>query len=178
MQLRFSALACVLAVLPTAAEAQPSDSFEGLMNLIELQEDVQVVYADRIVRGRAVAVSPSSLTVLAAGARLELDADLVHRVRQRWDDPSSDGGLKGAAVGAAAYAVLHMLESQYEGEGFDRPLVGAGIFGMGGFLIGSAFDAWWKGTRVIYRAPAGRPRATVSPLLSDERTGAALSIAW
>ena len=178
MQLRFSALACALAILPTAAEAQPTDSFQGLMNLIELQEDVQVIYADRIVRGRAVAISPSSLTVLAAGARLELDADLVHRVRQRWDDPSSDGGLKGAAIGAASYAVLHMLESQYEGEGFDRPFAGAGIFGMGGFAIGSLIDAGTKETRVIYRAPAGRPRATVSPLLSDERTGAALSIAW
>ena len=177
MQLRFSA-ACALAVLPTAAEAQPSDSFQGLMNLIELQEDVQVIYADRIVRGRAVALSPSSLTVLAAGARLELDADLVHRVRQRWNDPWSDGGLKGSAVGAAAYFVLHMLESHYEGEGFAQPFVGAGIFGMGGFLIGSAIDARTKETRVIYRAPAGRSRATVSPLLSDERTGAALSIAW
>ena len=178
MQLRFSALACALAVLPTAAEAQPSDSFQGLMNLIELQEDVQVICADRIVRGRAVAISPSSLTVLAAGARLELDADLVHRVRQRWDDSSSDGGLKGFAVGAAAYVVLYMLERHHEGEGFDQPLVGAGILGMGGFLIGSAIDARTKETRVIYRAPAGRPRATVSPLLSDERTGAALSIAW
>ena len=178
MQLRFSALACALAVLPTAAEAQPSDSFQGLMNLIELQEDVQVIYADRIVRGRAVAISPSWLTVLAAGAPLELDADLVHRVRQRWNDPWSDGGLKGFAVGAAAYFVLHILESHYEGEGVAQPLVVVGIFGMGGFLIGSVFDAWWKGTRVIYRAPAGRPRAKVSPLLSKERAGAALSIAW
>ena len=55
MQLRFSALACALAILPTAAETQPSDSFQGLiLNLIELQEDVQVIYADRIVRGRAL----------------------------------------------------------------------------------------------------------------------------
>ena len=29
-------------------------SFQGLMNLIELQEDVQVIHADQIVRGRAV----------------------------------------------------------------------------------------------------------------------------
>ena len=107
MQLRFSALACALAVLPTAAGAQPFDSFPGLMNLIELQEDVEVIYADRIVRGRAVAISPSTLTVLAAGARLELDADLVHRVRQRWDDPSSDGGLKGFAVGGRLCSLAH-----------------------------------------------------------------------
>lgn len=178
MQLRYAALVCAIAVLPTAAGAQPSDSFPGLMNLIELQEDVEVVYADQIVRGRAVAISPSSLTVLAAGARLELDADLVHRVRQRWDDSSRDGGLKGFGVGAASYVVLYMLERHWEGEGFDQPIVGAGIFAMGGFLIGSIIDARRKETRVIYRAPAGRPRATVSPLLSKGRAGAALSITW
>ena len=180
MQLRFSAMVCALAILPTGAGAQPSDSFPGLMDLIELQEDVEVIYAGRgqIVRGRAVAISPSSLTVLAAGAPLELDAERVLRVRQRWQDPTRDGGLKGFAVGVGAYAVLYMLEWYWEGEGLPTPALGGGMLGLGGYLIGISIDAGRRENRVIYRAPARRPRAAVSPLLSKERAGAALSITW
>ena len=180
MQLRFSALVCALAVLPTSAGAQPADSFPDLMDRIELRKDVEVIYAgrDEIVRGRAVAVSPSSLIVLAGGAPLELDAERVLRVRQRWQDPTRDGGLKGFAVGVGAYAVLYMLERYWEGEGLSTPFVGGGIFGLGGYLIGITIDAGKRENRAIYRAPARRPRAAVSPLLSKERAGAALSITW
>ena len=180
MQLRFSAMVCALAILPTGAGAQPSDSFPGLMDLIELQEDVEVIYAGRgqIVRGRAVAISPSSLTVLAAGAPLELDAERVLRVRQRWQDPTRDGGLKGFAVGVGAYAVWYVLEWYWEGEGFSSPVLGGGILGLGGYLIGISIDAGRRENRVIYRAPARRPRAAVTPFLSKERAGAALSISW
>lgn len=178
MQLRFFAMACALAILPTTAGAQPADSFLGLMGLIELQEDVDVIYAGRnqVVQGRAVAVSPSSLTVLTDGAPLELDAERVLRVRQRWEDPTRDGGLKGFAVGAAAYATWYLLEWNYLGQGVSTlPLV---IFGAGGYLIGAGIDAGRRENRIIYRAPARRPRATVAPLLSKERAGAALSITW
>ena len=178
MQLRFSAMVCALAILPTGAGAQPADSFPGLMDLIELQEDVEVIYAgrDQIVRGRAVAISPSSLTVLAGGAPLELDAERVLRVRQRWEDPTGDGGLKGLAVGAGAYAAWFLAERYYLGQGVSTaPLV---IFGLGGYLIGISIDAGRRENRDIYRAPARRPRAAISPVLSKERTGAALSITW
>ena len=183
MQLRFSALACALAVLPTAAEAQPSDSFPGLMNLIELQEDVQVIYADQIVRGRAVAISPSSLTVLVGGAPLELDADLVQRVRQRWEDPTRDGGLKGFAFGSVPLVVLYLKGIEHEGEEPDAlSLAGlglvAGALGTAGFVIGAGIDAKKTDIRNIYRAPAGRPRTTFSPLLSKKRAGTTLSITW
>ena len=54
MQLRFSATVCALAVLPMAAGAQPSDSFQGLiLNLIELQETCRSSTRTRS-RGRAV----------------------------------------------------------------------------------------------------------------------------
>ena len=184
MRWPFSALVCALAVLPTAADAQPADSFPGLMGLIELQEDVTVTYgADQIAQGRAVAISPSSLTVLAGGAPLELDADRVLRVRQRWDDPAGDGGLKGFAVGAVPLVVLYLKGMQQEGE---KPgamsLAGlglaAGALGTAGFLIGTGIDAGKKDMRDIYRVPARRPRAAVSPLLFNERAGAALSFMW
>ena len=184
MPFRFSAMVCALAVLPTAAEAQPADSFPGLMGLIELQEDVTVTYgAGQIVQGRAVAVSPSSLTVLADGAPLELDAERVLRVRQRWEDPTGDGGLKGFAVGAVPLVVLYLKGMQQEGE---QPgamsLAGlglaAGALGTAGFLIGAGIDAGKREIRDIYRVPARRPRAAISPLLFNERAGAALSITW
>ena len=178
MQLRFSAMACALAILPTVAGAQPADSFPDLMNRIQIQEDVEVIYEGlgQIVQGRAVAISPSSLTVMADGAPLELDAERVLRVRQRWEDPTGDGGLKGLAVGAAAYATWYLLEQNYLGQGISTlPLV---IFGAGGYLIGVSIDAGKRANHIIYRAPARRPRATVSPLLSKERAGAALSISW
>ena len=178
MQLRFFAMACALAILPTTAAAQPADSFPGLVDRIEIQEEVEVIYAglDRVVRGRAVAVSPSSLTVLAGDASLELEAERVLRVRQRWEDSTRDGGLKGLAVGAAAYATWYLLEWNYLGQGVSTlPLV---IFGAGGYLIGASIDAGRRENRIIYRAPARRPRAVVSPLLSKERAGAALSITW
>ena len=178
MQLRFFATACALAILPTAAAAQPADSFPDLVDRIEIQEDVEVIYAglNRVVQGRAVAVSPSSLTVLAGGAPIELDAERVLRVRQRWEDPTRDGGLKGFAVGAAAYATWYLLEWNYLGQGVSTlPLV---IFGAGGYLIGASIDAGRRENRIIYRAPARRPRAVVAPLLSKDRAGAALSITW
>ena len=178
MQLRFFAMACALAILSTTAAAQPADSFPDLADRIEIQEEVEVIYAglDRVVRGRAVAVSPSSLTVLAGDASLKLEAERVLRVRQRWEDPTRDGGLKGFAVGAAAYATWYLLEWNYLGQGVSTlPLV---IFGAGGYLIGASIDAGRRENRVIYRVPARRPRATVAPLLFNERAGAALSITW
>ena len=178
MQLRFSAMVCALAILPTGAGAQPSDSFPGLMDRIDLQEDVEIIYAgrDQIVRGRAVAISPSSLTVLAGDAPLELDAERVLRVRQRWEDPTRDGGLKGFAVGAGAYTAWFLAERYYLGQGVSTaPLA---IFGLGGYLIGISIDAGRRENRDIYRAPARRPRAAVAPLLSKERAGAAFSITW
>ena len=180
MQLRFSAVVCALAVLPTAAGAQPADSFPDLIDRIQIQEDVEVIYEGmgQVVQGRAVAVSPSSLTVLAGGAPLELDAERVLRIRQRWNDPTRDGGLKGFAVGVAAYAALYMLERYWEGEGLPTPVLGGGLLGLGGYLIGISIDAGRRENRVIYRAPARRPRAAVAPLLSKDRAGAALSITW
>ena len=178
MQLRFSAMVCALAVLPTAAGAQPADSFPGLIDRIQLQEDVEVIYAgrDQIVRGRAVAISPSSLTVLAGGAPLELDAERVLRVRQRWQDPTGDGGLKGLAVGAGAFAAWYLAEQYYSGQGVSTSAFA--LLGLGGYLIGISIDAGRRENRDIYRAPARRPRAAVSPLLSKERAGTALSISW
>ena len=176
MQLRFSAMACALAILPTVAGAQPADSFPDLMDRIQIQENVEVIYEGlgQIVQGCAVAISLSSLTMLTGDAPLELDAERVLRVRQRWEDPTGDGGLKGLAVGAAAYATWYLLE--HLGQGVSTlPLV---IFGAGGYLIGVGIDAGRMASRVIYRAPARRPRATIAPLLSKERAGAALSISW
>ena len=56
-----TALVAVLAGAVVGAP-QPAGSFHGLMDLIELEEDVTVVYgSDQVVKGGALAVSVSGM---------------------------------------------------------------------------------------------------------------------
>ena len=74
-------LVSALAVVP--AGAQPVDSFRELAELVELGEDVRVTHRGQVLEGRALDISPTTLTVLAAGVPLELDEAAVTRIRQR-----------------------------------------------------------------------------------------------
>ena len=115
--MRFIALVSALAVLPTTAGAQPVDSFRQLKGLIELGEDVTVVHGfGQVVEGRALDISSSTLTLMVAGAPLELDEAAVRRVSQRWRDSTRDGARIGFAVGAAPWWVLYLVWAQAEAE--------------------------------------------------------------
>lgn len=161
----------------------PAGSFVGLMELIELEEDVTVVYgSDQVVKGRAVAVSVSGLDVVADGVRLELKESDVLSILQRRRDPLWNGGLAGFVAGAAPWVGLWSLGG---GTGGDTEAdVGAaivtGLFGVAGLLVGVILDARKVATHEIYRAPdvSAKGRLSLGLVVTGGRRGAALSVSW
>ena len=81
--------------------AQPADSFEELEGSIERGAVVEVTYGQRQIEGRILDLSPTSLTLVAEGRRLQHDAAAVTGIRQRWHDPARDGTLRGSPLGSS-----------------------------------------------------------------------------
>lgn len=178
----FIALVSALAVLPLTAEAQPVNTFAELSELIELGETVRVTYgAGQVVEGRALDLTSASLTVMTAGAPLELDEAAVTRIRQRWDDPIRDGvraGFLWGSVPATAF-FLHFVKEDGlvpAGDIAAGLVATVGVAGLMGAGLGALVDTYRRGQRDIYRRPAGQVR--VSPSLSRDHLGAAVTIAW
>ena len=178
----FVPLAATLVLAQMAAGAQPVNTFAALAELIELGETVRVTYGvGQMVEGRALDITPASLTVMTAGVPLELDEVAVTRIRQRWDDPVRDGAVRGFLWGSVPTTVLYLYFVMEDGlvpadeiaAGLLMTVVLAGGMGAG---LGALVDTWRREQRDIYRRAAGRVR--VSPLLSRERFGAAVAIAW
>ncbi len=94
-------------------------------------------------------------------------------MRQGWNDPIADGAALGFVVGVAPW-----LLAAYIGTGSEEAnLALPALTGVAGALIGATLDSLRSGRmRDLYvREPR---RAAVSPLVSRERVGAALSISW
>ncbi len=185
--MRFIALVSAFAILPTVAGAQPADSFRQLqlMELLKLGEDVTVVYGrGQVVEGRALDISSSTLTLMIAGAPLELGEAVVHRIRQRWRDSTRDGALLGFALGSVPWWVLYLSWAEAEMEpltvkGFTTLTVLSAASGIAVMLVGVTMDAGRMQEREIYRAPdARRSRTSFGPLLSRDGLGAAVTVAW
>ena len=176
-------LVSALTVVPAVAWPQPADSFHQLEELLDPEVDITVTYdSGGVVRGRAVDISPSALTLMTADGRLELDKATVRCIRQRWHDPTWDGGLIGFALGSAPWWLL-TLGSDYSAPNRGAALTGAVMFttlsGVAGMLIGATMDAGRMRERKIYRAPERRrPDAALGPLLSRDYLGAAVKVAW
>ena len=134
-------LALALAV-SVAAGAQPVDSFEELGGLIEIGRSVVVITSpDReLITGQLVDISPASLSVFAGGRRIELDEARVRRVRQRWNDPTSDGAALGFLAGSVPPLVLYAMYSGGEGEEIAGLVLLTGLTGTAGALIGVALE--------------------------------------
>ena len=170
--------AAVLAFAATApAWAQPVGSFRELAELIEIGRSVVVVTSPDgdVITGQLIDISPTSLSVFAGGRRIELDEARVGRVRQRWDDPNSDGAALGFLAGSVPPLVLYAMSSG--GEEVAGLLMFTGLAGTAGALIGATLDGRRTGRmRDLYaREPR---RVAVAPLVSPERVGAALAISW
>lgn len=176
MQLRLIALVYALAVTSNAG-AQPVDSFEELQGLIDRGSDVAVTYGGRQIEGRVLGLSPSSLTLVSEGRLLELGAADVTRIRQRWHDPTRDGGLKGLAWVALPLGGWYLKITEFEGE-LPAPglLAVIGLSCVAGYVIGERIDARKTELRDVYRRPP--TRVQVGPLLSKERLGAAVAVSW
>ena len=169
-------LTCAL-VVPVAAEAQPVGTFRELAELIEIGRGVVVTTAPDgdVITGQLVDISPTSLSVFANGRRHELDEPRVRRVRQRWNDPNSDGAALGFLAGAVPPLVLYAVSSG--GEEIGGLVLLTGLTGAAGALVGAMLDSRHTGKmRDLYVRESRR--VAISPLVSRRRAGAALSISW
>lgn len=128
-----------------------------------------------VITGQLIDISPASLSVFACGRRIELDEAHVRRVRQRWDDPNSDGAALGFLAGSVPPLVLSAMSSG--GEEIAGLVLFTGLTGTAGALIGWTLDDRRTGRmRDLYaREPR---RVAVAPLVSMERVGAVLAISW
>ena len=165
----------MIALAAVPAGAQPVDSFRELAELLEIGRSVVVVTSPsgEVITGQFVDISPASLSVFASGRRIELDEARVRRVRQGWNDPIADGAVLGFAVGVAPWLLAAFIGTGSE-EASQAPPV---LTGVAGALIGATLDSLRsERLRDLYvREPR---RMAISPLVSRERVGAALSISW
>ena len=181
------ALALVLViVLATVAhaEAQTAASFDELPLVLRPGDRVTVTDNNgRNLTGRIIDLSPSTLSLEASGARLDLSAADVSFIRQRRPDPLRNGTLIGLGVGAILATLLSMMAYSYAyNEGGSPWSEAAGVAGWSFFLaagIGAGVDRLIQRSHVIY-GPTGvaQRRLTVSPLLSGHRRGVAVSLGF
>ena len=168
-------VALVFALGAALAGAQPVDSFRELAALIEIGRSVVVITSPDgdVITGQLVAISPTSLSVFAAGRKVELDEARVRRVRQGWNDPIADGAVLGFAVGVAPWLLAAFIGTGSEEASQALPA----LSGVAGALIGATLDSL-RSERLRNLYVRERRRVAISPLVSRERVGAALAIRW
>ena len=163
------------------AEAQTAASFDELPLVLRPGDRVTVTDdSGRNITGQIIDLSPSTLSLAARGARLDLSAADVSFIRQRRPDPLRNGALIGLGVGAIPVAIISWFGYAYAlGEGGNPwgvvPFAGMYLGLAAG--IGAGVDALIQRNHVIY-GPMGaaQRRLTVSPLLSGDRRGVAVSL--
>ena len=162
---------------PAVAGAQPVNTFRELAELIEIGRGVVVTTAPAgdVITGQLVGISATSLSVFAGGRRHDLDEARVRRVRQRWNDPNSDGAALGFLAGAVPPLVLYAVSSG--GEEIGGLVVLTGLTGAAGALVGAMLDGRRTGgMRDLYVRESRR--VAVSLLVARGRAGAAMSVSW
>ena len=176
----------LVTMLATAAhaEAQTAASFDELPLVLRPGDRVTVTDdSGRNLRGQIIDLSPSTLSLEARGARLDLRAADVSFIRQRRPDPLRNGALIGLGVGAVPAALLAMAGySLAYNEGGSPGGAAAYLAGLSlglATVIGVGVDALIQRSHVIY-GPTGEAqrRLTVSPLLSGHRRGVAVSLGF
>ena len=154
----------VMSAAPARAQGTPAvDSFTQLQVIVKLGDTITVTDATgRQAEGSILALSASTLVLLAEGRRRELREHEVAAISQRRPDSLKNGAVWGLGAGAASGFVLSGLGSAAAsiGAGPDAGVsaghVVAGTVLMAGIGtgIGMAIDALIKSDRVIYsRAP-------------------------
>ena len=180
--MRFIIMASALAV-PVAAGAQPVESFTELGAVIELYTDTEVTLGpdNEVVTGTVLEISDTSLILLTPDGLFEFNEARIRRIRQLWDDPNRNGGVVGFALGAIPWVVLTALAWQDDGRPKGTEVFAQVAFtaasGVAGSLIGAAIDGRNRAPRELYRWEPKR-HVSMSPLLSGERVGGAVTITW
>ena len=158
-----AALGFVLTVMSAASaraqDAQAIDSFRQLQVLVKLGDTITITDSTgRKAEGSLLALSASTLVLLAEGRRRELQEHEVAAISQRRPDSLKNGALWGLGAGAASGFVLSGLGSAAASiwDGPDASVsaghVVAGTVLMAGIGtgIGMAVDALIKSDRLIY----------------------------
>ena len=160
--------------------AAVSRSFQDLRGRVKPGTTVSVIdTTGNEIRGEIVEIASSSLALLIDGNRRDLPESSVLRIARR-GDPVWNGTAIGAAVGAGVgLAILGALC-----EGICRgpvettaPFV---LFTTGVWTgIGVLVDALIRGETLIFQA-SGAPSGSVSvsPIISKERKGVAVSLSF
>ena len=132
--------------------------------------------AGRELQGRLIGLSPSTLSLRVAGVRHDLRETDIAVIRRQRRDGLGNGVLVGFLSGAAVAASLLNAEEGSIRRGAALPVMS--LFGAAGAGIGVGVDALIKRSQVVYRAEDAPRRLTISPLLSRDRRGLSLSLAF
>ena len=182
----------------------PSDELPRLLKLgdrITVTDDT-----GRELQGELIDLSPSALSVLvderhdlqetdsagktwcpngwrcsigqtiAQTRRYDLRETEITGITQRRADSLKDGALRGFISGAAIISVL-VLSSGCSVHPAGM-LAAIGAYGGLGAGIGAAVDSAHVGSRVVYDTRGSSRRVSVSPLISRDRTGVAVSLGF
>ena len=175
----------LLVCLAAPAAAQDVGPFDELARLVEAGDDVRVtVRGGRDVRAQVVGLTPLELSVLSRGTQLDLREADVWAVHRRAKDSTRNGALIGLAAGAGcalSYLVPLVTSGEVTPKGAEAGVtvaLYASMSGMLGFWIGAGVDALIETEEEVYRRGSRRTRLTVAPLLSSDRLGAAVSLAF
>ena len=179
-----AALAFALTVMSAASaraqDAQAVDSFTKLQVMVKLGDTITITDATgRKAEGSILALSSSTLVLLAEGRRRELQEHEVAAISQRRPDSLKNGALWGLGAGAASGFVLSGLASATAaiGAGPDagvsagHVLAGTVLIGGIGTGIGMAVDALIKSDRVIYSRSSAPVTVGIAPLMASGRKG-------
>ena len=113
---------------------------------------------------------------IAQTGRYDLQETDIAAVRQQRPDSLKDGALRGFMAGAAIISGL-VLSSGCSVHPAGM-LAAIGFYGGLGAAIGVAVDGAHVGSRVVYDTRGSSRHVSVSPLISRDRTGVAVSLGF
>ena len=163
-------------VTVSLAEAQ-SASFDRLALLVNQGDSITVTDdGGRVLQGRIVDLSSSTLSLQAGGLRRELNGGDVSVIRRRHRDSLKNGAGIGFAAGAAVAVGLLARYGGLHHSGVT--LFYSSLFGAAGAGIGVGLDALHEDSQVIYSATPSNQRLAVSPLVSRDSGGLSVSLGF
>jgi hypothetical protein len=163
----------ILAVASTAGAQGIARSYEQLQLLVRPGDSVSVVDASgREASGKILELSATTLALQVDGTRLEVSEPDARTIRMRRQDPLGNGARNGFITGAL-FGLPAMCCLKTPGV-----IMVAGLYGGVGAAIGVGIDAMITRRQVIFDRAGTASGVRVSPLLSRDRRGVQLAIAF
>ena len=157
-----------------------ASSIEQLRVLVRPGSEVNVTDATgRQLKGTVEGIDSAALRLRVHGIDQVLQEPEIRIVRQRRDDPLTNGARNGFISGAA-FGVLTGLAAAGEDPGYAGIYVpvAVAVYGASGTAIGVGSDALIRNDDVIFDSGWKRPsRASVAPIVGHGRKGLQLTLA-